>query len=111
MPLLDSIGVELAERLGQAPAEAFQIVPELGPEEGLMETSRGGVLAIGDVRCGSVKRVAAAVGEGAQVVAALHAYLARDGSPAVTPQSMIPKSGNRFSEQDHASTKRYFRRE
>jgi thioredoxin reductase (NADPH) len=32
--------------------------------------------AIGDVRCGSVKRVAAAVGEGAQVVAALHAYLA-----------------------------------
>jgi thioredoxin reductase (NADPH) len=31
---------------------------------------------VGDVRAGSVKRVAAAVGEGAQVVAALHAYLA-----------------------------------
>jgi len=31
------------------------------------------------VRCGSVKRVAAAVGEGAQVVAALHAFLARAG--------------------------------
>ncbi|MGX9146515.1 FAD-dependent oxidoreductase [Mesorhizobium sp. 128a] len=44
---------------------------------GLMETSRSGVFAIGDVRSGSVKRVAAAVGEGAQVVAALHAYLAR----------------------------------
>ena len=43
-----------------------------------MATSREGVLAIGDVRSGSVKRVAAAVGEGAQVVAALHAYLARD---------------------------------
>jgi len=42
----------------------------------LLETSRNGVFAIGDVRCGSVKRVAAAVGEGAQVVAALHAYLA-----------------------------------
>ncbi|MER9107814.1 FAD-dependent oxidoreductase [Mesorhizobium sp. M0848] len=42
-----------------------------------METSRSGVFAIGDVRAGSVKRVAAAVGEGAQVVAALHAYLAR----------------------------------
>jgi thioredoxin reductase (NADPH) len=41
-----------------------------------METSRSGVFAIGDVRAGSVKRVAAAVGEGAQVVAALHAYLA-----------------------------------
>jgi len=36
-------------------------------------TSRHGVYAIGDVRSGSVKRVAAAVGEGAQVVAALHA--------------------------------------
>jgi thioredoxin reductase (NADPH) len=42
-----------------------------------LETSRPGVFAIGDVRAGSVKRVAAAVGEGAQVVAALHAYLAR----------------------------------
>jgi thioredoxin reductase (NADPH) len=33
-------------------------------------------VAIGDVRAKSVKRVAAAVGEGAQVVAALHAFLA-----------------------------------
>ena len=41
-----------------------------------LETSRRGVFAIGDVRSGSVKRVAAAVGEGAQVVTALHAYLA-----------------------------------
>ena len=40
------------------------------------ETSLPGVFAIGDVRSGSIKRVAAAVGEGAQVVAALHAYLA-----------------------------------
>jgi thioredoxin reductase (NADPH) len=40
------------------------------------ETNRRGVYAIGDVRSGSVKRVAAAVGEGAQVVAALHAALA-----------------------------------
>ncbi len=41
-----------------------------------LETSRPGVFAIGDVRSSSVKRVAAAVGEGAQVVAALHAFLA-----------------------------------
>jgi thioredoxin reductase (NADPH) len=41
-----------------------------------LETSVPGVFAIGDVRCGSVKRVAAAVGEGAQAVAAVHAYLA-----------------------------------
>ena len=44
-----------------------------------LETILPGVFAIGDVRSGSVKRVAAAVGEGAQVVAALHAYLAEAG--------------------------------
>ena len=40
-----------------------------------LETSRSGIFAIGDVRSGSVKRVAAAVGEGAQVVAMLHPKL------------------------------------
>jgi thioredoxin reductase (NADPH) len=44
-----------------------------------LETSLPGVFAIGDVRAGSVKRVAAAVGEGAQVVAALHGFLAEAG--------------------------------
>jgi len=39
-------------------------------------TNKRGIFAIGDVRSGSVKRVAASVGEGAQVVAAVHAYLA-----------------------------------
>jgi len=49
-----------------------------------LETSREGVFAIGDVRSGSIKRVAAAVGEGAQVVATLHAYLAKtDAAPAI----------------------------
>lgn len=42
-----------------------------------LETSRHGVFAIGDVRAGSTKRVAAAVGEGAAVVAQIHAHLAR----------------------------------
>ena len=41
-----------------------------------LETTLPGVFAIGDVRSGSVKRVATAVGEGAQVVTALHAFLA-----------------------------------
>lgn len=41
-----------------------------------LETSIPGVFAIGDVRAGSVKRVAAGVGEGAAVVAQLHGYLA-----------------------------------
>jgi thioredoxin reductase (NADPH) len=49
---------------------------DLDPPRGVLETSRDGVFAIGDVRSGSTKRVAAAVGEGAQVVAALHAHLA-----------------------------------
>jgi len=42
-----------------------------------LETSVPGVFAIGDVRSGSVKRVGGAIGEGAAVVAELHAYLAR----------------------------------
>lgn len=53
---------------------------EVAPECHGLETSRRGVFAIGDVRAGSVKRVAAAVGEGAQAVAAVHAYLAEAGS-------------------------------
>jgi thioredoxin reductase (NADPH) len=39
-------------------------------------TSLDGVFAIGDVRSGSTKRVAAAVGEGAAAVAQIHGYLA-----------------------------------
>jgi thioredoxin reductase (NADPH) len=42
----------------------------------LLATNREGIFAVGDVRCGSVKRVAAAVGEGATVVSAIHAWLA-----------------------------------
>ena len=57
---------------------------DAGEERLPLETSRRGVFAVGDVRAGSVKRVAAAVGDGAQVVAALHAYLAdRAEQPAV----------------------------
>ena len=48
----------------------------VGPERRDLETSLPGAYAIGDIRGGSVKRVAAAVGEGAQVVAALHGHLA-----------------------------------
>lgn len=41
----------------------------------LLETTRPGVLAVGDVRAGSVKRVAAAVGEGSMVVTFVHQIL------------------------------------
>ncbi len=52
-----------------------------------LETSLPGVFAIGDVRAGSTKRVAAAVGEGAAVVAQIHAKLAGD---RVAPTSTSP---------------------
>jgi thioredoxin reductase (NADPH) len=44
--------------------------------ESALESSVPGVFAVGDVRFGSVKRVGGAIGEGAQVVQALHRYLA-----------------------------------
>ncbi|HVY33435.1 MAG TPA: NAD(P)/FAD-dependent oxidoreductase, partial [Caulobacteraceae bacterium] len=62
--------VRTGEPSNAAPWPAFSRLPML------LETSVPGVFAIGDVRAGSTKRVAAAVGEGAQVVAALHQVLA-----------------------------------
>ena len=55
-----------------------------------LETSRDGVFAIGDVRAGSVKRVASAVGEGAQVIAAIHAFLANAGRRVAAPTAGEP---------------------
>jgi thioredoxin reductase (NADPH) len=52
---------------------------EAGKEQRPLETSQRGVFAIGDVRSGSIKRVAASVGEGAQVVATVHGHLAAQG--------------------------------
>jgi thioredoxin reductase (NADPH) len=46
-----------------------------------LESSVPGVFAVGDVRAGSVKRVGSAIGEGAQVVAALHGFLAKERAP------------------------------
>jgi thioredoxin reductase (NADPH) len=43
----------------------------------LLETSRPGVFAVGDVRCGNIKRVASAVGEGSIAVAFVHQVLHR----------------------------------
>ena len=53
---------------------------------GTLETNVPGVFAVGDVRSGSVKRVGGAIGEGAAVVAQLHACLAE-----IAPTS--PSSG------------------
>jgi len=67
---LKSSGIKLDER-------GFVLAGEdAGPDRFPLETSRRGVFAVGDVRATSVKRVAASVGGGAQVVAVIHKYLA-----------------------------------
>jgi thioredoxin reductase (NADPH) len=58
-----------AENTGK-PINARPVLP--------LETSRPGVFAIGDIRAGSTKRVAAAVGEGAAVVAQIHRVLSAE---------------------------------
>jgi thioredoxin reductase (NADPH) len=54
-----------------------------GQPTSALETSVPGVFAVGDVRSGSVKRVGGAIGEGAQVVAALHGFLGDAAKPAL----------------------------
>jgi thioredoxin reductase (NADPH) len=61
----------------------------LGEGRRPFETNRPGIFAIGDVGSGSVKRVASAVGEGAQVVPTLHNYLAAQRE---SPATVMEKS-------------------
>ncbi len=50
---------------------------QLARDPGLLETSVAGVFAVGDVRHGSVKRVASGVGEGSIAIQFVHQYLAK----------------------------------
>jgi thioredoxin reductase (NADPH) len=52
-----------------------------------LETSLPGVFAIGDVRSGSTKRLAAAVGEGAAVVAQIHGFLSASAQEVLTDRN------------------------
>jgi thioredoxin reductase (NADPH) len=54
------------------------------------ETSHPGLFAVGDVRAGSIKRVAAAVGEGSAAVRSVHEYLAFAQSDAAVPRGQRP---------------------
>jgi thioredoxin reductase (NADPH) len=54
----------------------------------LLETNLPGVFAAGDVRCGSVKRVAAAVGEGSICVQFVHRALRELAEPAQRPAAV-----------------------
>jgi thioredoxin reductase (NADPH) len=50
---------------------------QLDRDPTLLETSVAGVFAVGDVRHGSVKRVASGVGEGSIAIQFVHQYLAK----------------------------------
>ncbi|MCU1430194.1 MAG: thioredoxin reductase [Actinomycetia bacterium] len=70
---LDSGGFVLTDRdLARPQAVAFAA---LGRQALAFETSVPGVFSVGDVRHGSMKRVAAAVGEGASAIRSTHEYL------------------------------------
>jgi len=77
-----------------------------------LETSLPGVFAAGDVRRGSVKRVASAVGEGAATIPLVHRYLARTAAgretthrpapPPAIPASTRPGPSRRARDLAHA---------
>ena len=67
---------------GEIPLDAKGFVltgPPADCHDGMFETRREGVFAVGDVRSGSVKRVASAVGEGAVVIRQVHDFLEAAG--------------------------------
>jgi thioredoxin reductase (NADPH) len=65
-------------------AKGFILTGSLAGSQTFFGTNLEGVFAVGDVRSGSVKRVASAVGEGSVVVSDIHKYLA-----TVEPQQPI----------------------
>ena len=58
-------------------SDGFVLTGEAAGADSLLETSVPGILAAGDVRSGSTKRCAAAVGEGAMAVQFVHEHLAK----------------------------------
>ncbi len=78
---------EWLQGCGVAVDKAGFVITGANPGEGgnrslsPLESTVPGVFAVGDVRSGSVKRVGGAIGEGAQVVAAIHGFLAHSPGP------------------------------
>ena len=58
-------------------ADGFILTGDAAGADNLLETSVPGIFAAGDVRSGSSKRCAAAVGEGSMAVQFVHQHLAR----------------------------------
>jgi thioredoxin reductase (NADPH) len=67
--------------------KGFVLTGEEAGAQGLLETSVPGVYAAGDVRSGSIKRCATAVGEGATVVRFVHEHLEPDAISPGLPQA------------------------
>jgi thioredoxin reductase (NADPH) len=67
--------------------------PQFGRAPFLFETSMRGIFAMGDVRHGSVKRVASAVGEGSVAVQLLHQYFAVEQLKPRGRSSDVPSAG------------------
>lgn len=68
--------------LGKIPLDAKGFIltgPAADCSDGSFETRRQGVFAVGDVRSGSVKRVASAVGEGSVAIRQVHEFLEAEG--------------------------------
>ena len=57
----------------------------------LLATNVPGIFAAGDVRAGSTKRCATAVGEGAMVVQFVHTHLAATNGEASNPMASLPR--------------------
>jgi thioredoxin reductase (NADPH) len=72
-PCTDWLGEAIARD-----AKGFILTGAEAGAEGLLETSVPGIYAAGDVRAGSIKRCATAVGEGATVVRFVHEHLTAD---------------------------------
>ena len=69
----------LDDAVARAP-DGFILTGEDAGAESLLEASVPGIFAAGDVRCGSTKRCAAAVGEGSMAVQFVHQHLAASGA-------------------------------
>ena len=91
---------QLAPGTDPADAKGFALTgPAADSHDGTFETRRQGVFAVGDVRSGSVKRVASAVGEGSVVIRQVHDYLAA-GDAGERP----PPAKNLRNQEEHMTT-------
>ena len=61
---------------------------QAGREPFALETNLPGLFCAGDVRHGSIKRVASGVGEGSMSISFMHEYLALKGGPSLRPWFM-----------------------